>query len=135
MSKKVIINILNNLKTAGINNCKSISVKKTKTSFALIMLLYNEGYLNGFYLTNSKNIIVFLRYLNGNFLLKNLKIYGSSVKSKFVTYSKLLQMYKGPYENNYLLVLNTSYGLLTFDEIFRKNYRIGGELIFSINLY
>jgi ribosomal protein S8 len=134
MSKKIIIQVLNNLKIAGINHCSSILVKKTKTSLYLITLLYNEGYLNGFYLKNSSKILVFLKYYNGNCLLKNLLIYGNSLKPKYMTYNQLLQLYKGPYEHKYFLLLNTSYGFLTFEEIFRKNYHIGGEILFSINL-
>ena len=58
----MIFTILNNLKTAGLNTCATIIVKKNKTSLFLLNLLYNEGYLNGFYLKNSYKIIVFLKY-------------------------------------------------------------------------
>lgn len=135
MSKKILFQILNNLKSAGINNCASIVVKKNKTSLFIITLLYNEGYLNGFYLKNTSQILVFLKYYNGNFLLKNLQIYNTGLKPIYLKYKQLLQLYNGPYENKYFLLLNTSYGLLTFEEIFLKNYHIGGELILSINLY
>jgi ribosomal protein S8 len=134
MSKKVLFQVLNSLKAAGINNCSSIIVKKNKTSLFIITLLYNEGYLNGFYLKNASQILVFLKYYNGNFLLKNLYVYNEKLKPVYIKYKQLLQLYHGPYENKYFLLLSTSYGLMTFEEIFANNYQIGGELLFSINL-
>lgn len=135
MSKKSLFIFLNNLKIAGANNCSFITVKNSKYTLYLINLLYNEGYINGFFFKNKYTIIVFLKYFRGEFLLKNLKIYSTNNKPYFLKYKQLLRLYKGPLELNYFLLLNTSYGLLTFDEIFFNNYRIGGELLFSINLY
>lgn len=134
MSRKSLFIFLNTLKVAGLHNCSTVNVKSNKYINTLINLLYNEGYINGFFFKDKYTIVIYLKYYNGYFLLRNLKIYGSNVKPYYIKYKELLRMYKGPLEVNYFLLINTSYGLLTFEEIFLKNYHVGGEVIFSINL-
>src|SRR5688572_29673756 len=110
MTNKNIYIYLNLLKNASLNNCSTVQVKNTKHIFNITLLLYNEGFINGFYMKNNKYLVIFLKYYKGICLLKNLNLYGSFVNPYYISYIKLLRLKTGPIQNNYFILLNTSYG-------------------------
>jgi len=134
MSKKILIQSLIKVKNAGISNCNFVEVKNIKLNRDIFELLYKEGFISAVIVKNCFILIIVLKYYNGYFLLKNLKIFSNFIKPKYLSYDKLLKIYYGSYKMNYFMLLNTSYGLLTVQELFFRNYRIGGQVLFTIDL-
>ena len=133
MSSKNIFNLLIKLKNASKSNCAFLTVKYSSSSFPIINLLYKQGYISYFFFKNKYNIIISLKYFNGYSLLNNLQIYNNPIRPYYIKYRHILLFYNGLYKNHYFLLLSTSYGLLTLEEIIFNNYKIGGQVLFSIN--
>lgn len=135
MSKKILIQSLVKVKNAGISNCNFVEVKNIKLNRYIFDLLYREGFISGIIIKDRFKLIIILKYFNGYFLLKNLKIFSNLIKPYYLSYQKLLKIYRGNYKFNYFMLLNTSFGLVTIDEIFFRNLRIGGQVLFTIDLF
>jgi ribosomal protein S8 len=134
MSRKAIFEVLNRFKVGGIAKSSHVVVKNTKSVNCLLTILYAEGFISAFYLKNKYEIVVFLKYVNGLFLMKNMRVYSNNLKPAFFTYKKLCSVFRGPQRVHYFAVLSTSRGLLSLEEIFLSGVPIGGELLFTIDL-
>lgn len=131
---KHLYNLLSNIQTGITVRHRIVNVQRTRLNLEVLNLLYNEGFIDGFSISESEpnNIFVFLKYINGNPVLKKLKIISIPSKRVYVNYNTIITnlVFRG------VFVLTTNrYGLLLSDS-FRQNpegfIKCGGELLFQI---
>ena len=105
----------------------SVHIPNTIMNLKLIYLLYQEGYILGFFY-NKKRITVFLKYTESfKPVIKNIKKISSSGKRIFISYKTLLKLQI----NSGLLLLNTTKGLITSKKA-KDAFQIGGEVVCKI---
>lgn len=118
--KKMLWNMLSNIKNAQKINKTIIFQKKTYLCKTFLNLLWNEGLILGF---RDSNIInnYYEIFLKINFSIKNIKIVYKKRKHNFLT---LDQLWKINYTYE-LLIIMTKKGFLTLENC--KKNRIGGK--------
>ena len=124
----LISKIILKLKNAISLNKKFIFLPKNDFCINLIYLLYSEGFILSFYLTNSKKKIkVFLKNeSNGSSIIKNIKLISTPSNNHYLKYSHLTKLTNGIG----IIVLSTPYGLFTSNTCIKK--KIGGIAICHI---
>ena len=124
----LISKIILKLKNAISLNKKFIFLPKNDFCINLIYLLYSEGFILSFYLTNSKKKIkVFLKNeSNGSSIIKNIKLISTPSNNNYLKYNHLTKLTNGVG----IIVLSTPYGLFTSNSCVKK--KIGGVAICHI---
>ncbi len=124
----LISKIILKLKNAISLNKKFIFLPKNDFCINLLYLLYSEGFILGFYLTNSKKKIkIFLKTeSNGSFIIKNVKLISTPSNNHYLKYSHLTKLTNGIG----IIILSTPYGLFTSNSCIKK--KIGGIAICHI---
>lgn len=124
----LISKIILKLKNAISLNKKFIFLPKNDFCINLIYLLYSEGFILSFYLTNSKKKIkVFLKNeSNGSSIIKNIKLISTPSNNNYLKYNHLTKLTNGVG----IIVLSTPYGLFTSNSCVKK--KIGGIAICHI---
>ena len=124
----LISKIILKLKNAISLNKKFIFLPKNDFCINLLYLLYSEGFILGFYLTNSKNRIkIFLKTeSNGSSIIKNVKLISTPSNNHYLKYSHLTKLTNGIG----IIILSTPYGLFTSNSCIKK--KIGGVAICHI---
>ena len=110
-----------------------VRVKRSKLCVEVLNLLYSEGYIRGFSLSEktSNELIVFLKYNNGKPAIRGFENFSTAGRRVYCKSSFILTKLV----SNGLFVLSTSnHGLVTssFLNLIRKNEKCGGELMFKI---
>jgi|JI71714BRNA_FD_contig_41_917641_length_1894_multi_4_in_0_out_0_3 small subunit ribosomal protein S8 len=129
-----LANLLSNIQSGIIVRHKIVNVKRTKLNLEVLRLLYNEGFIEGFSVSQSKlhNFSVFLKYHDGQPVLKRLKVISLSTRRVYVNYNTIMKHLS----RTGIFVISTSkYGLICSDAYFNNDYKllnIGGELLFQI---
>lgn len=110
-------------------NSKLISVKVlySKICLKILALLYSEGYINGYYLTNDGMIIVKLKYHLNNNIFKGYQRISKPSRKVYYSAKKLKQKFY----NKPFVVVSTINGLLLHRYAILKN--IGGEVLFVLS--
>ena len=113
------------LKNAAMSRKEVITITYNKLNLELIVLLYNEGFLQT-YKTNIKlnSITIFLRYGNNKNIFKDLKIFSTPSRLIYVKYSDLCKIS----DKKVLLVFSTDKGFFTSLDC--KKNKIGGKFLF-----
>jgi len=124
----LISRIILKLKNAISLNKKFVFLPKNDFCINLIYLLYSEGFILSFYLTNSKKRIkIFLKTeSNGSSIIKNIKLISTSSNNNYLKYNHLTKLTNGVG----IIVLSTPYGLFTSNSCIKK--KIGGIAICHI---
>ena len=124
----LISKIILKLKNAISLNKKFIFLPKNYFCINLLYLLYSEGFILSFYLTDSKKRIkVFLKTeSNGSSIIKNIKLISTPSNNHYLKYSHLTKLTNGIG----IIVLSTPYGLFTSNTCIKK--KIGGIAICHI---
>ena len=124
----LISKIILKLKNAISLNKKFVFLPKNDFCINLIYLLYSEGFILSFYLTNSKKRIkIFLKTeSNGSSIIKNIKLISTSSNNNYLKYNHLTKLTNGVG----IIVLSTPYGLFTSNSCIKK--KIGGIAICHI---
>lgn len=124
----LISKIILKLKNAISLNKKFFFLPKNDFCINLIYLLYSEGFILSFYLTNSKKKIkVFLKNeSNGSSIIKNIKLISTPSNNNYLKYNHLTKLTNGVG----IIVLSTPYGLFTSNSCVKK--KIGGVAICHI---
>ena len=124
----LISKIILKLKNAISLNKKFIFLPKNDFCINLIYLLYSDGFILSFYLTNSKKKIkVFLKNeSNGSSIIKNIKLISTPSNNNYLKYNHLTKLTNGVG----IIVLSTPYGLFTSNSCIKK--KIGGVAICHI---
>jgi small subunit ribosomal protein S8 len=123
-----ISKIILKLKNAISLNKKFIFLPNNDFCINLIYLLYSEGFILSFHLTNSKKKIkVFLKTeSNGSSIIKNIKLISTPSNNSYLKYNHLTKLTDGVG----IIVLSTPYGLFTSNSCIKK--KIGGIAICHI---
>ena len=121
----LISKIILKLKNAISLNKKFIFLPKNDFCMNLLYLLYSEGLILGFCLTNSrKKMKIFLKTeSNGSSIIKDLKLISTPSDSYYLKYSHLTKLTNGIG----IIILSTPYGLFTSSSCIKK--KIGGVAI------
>ena len=124
----LISKIILKLKNAISLHKKFIFLPKNYFCINLLYLLYSEGFILSFYLTDSKKRIkVFLKTeSNGSSIIKNIKLISTPSNNHYLKYSHLTKLTNGIG----IIVLSTPYGLFTSNTCIKK--KIGGIAICHI---
>jgi ribosomal protein S8 len=119
------IKFLLTLKTCSLAKKESILIQYHKKNFDLLYILYKEGLIQSFNLTDfNKKIFIYLRYYYNRTLLNSIKIISKPSNNKYL---KLKDLYKLNYKKK-LFILSTSKGLKTLFDC--KVNNLGGKLLF-----
>lgn len=127
-------NLLSNIQTGLTVRHQITHVRRTRINLEVLKLLYSEGFINGFSISDKKpnNISVFLKYKNGLPVIKRLKIISIPSKKVFVSYNTIVKdlVFTG------VFVLSTNHYGLVISDSFVKNpdnfIKTGGEVLFQI---
>lgn len=127
-------NLLSNIQTGLTVRHQITHVRRTRINLEVLNLLYSEGFINGFSISDKKpnSISVFLKYKNGMPVMKRLKIVSIPSKKVFVSYDTIIKdlIFTG------VFVLSTDrYGLVLSDSFIKNpdNFlKTGGEVLFQI---
>ncbi len=124
----LISKIILKLKNAISLNKKFIFLPKNDFCMNLLYLLYSEGLILGFCLTNSrKKMKIFLKTeSNGSSIIKNVKLISTPGNNHYLKYSHLTKLTNGIG----IIILSTPYGLFTSNTCIKK--KIGGIAICHI---
>lgn len=117
------------IKTSIIRRNLNAKVKYTRKFYNLVLFLYKEGLISGYFIDQSKKeIIIYLKYYANSNLLSRIKVYkNDKYKSSFKTIKELNKFAK--YGN--FLCVSTNRGLLTLGECIIFN--VGGRIIFELS--
>lgn len=129
-----LANLLSNIQSGIIVRHKIVNVKRTKLNLEVLRLLYEEGFIDGFSISEDKpkNFSVFLKYKDGEPVLKKLKVISLPTRRVYVNYNTI----KKELSRIGIFVVSTSrYGLVCTDSYFNNDEKLlnmGGELLFQI---
>jgi small subunit ribosomal protein S8 len=110
----------------GISKKKfSVSTPKTKLCAQFLNVLWDEGYILGYSLSqkNPKNFEIFLKYYKKNSVIKVLK---SVSKPSLKIYCTIKELWKFNYNLGNIFI-STNKGILTINHC--KKFNIGGEIL------
>jgi len=126
--KKLFKNAIIELKNSQISKRKFIFQPKTKLTISLLNVLWNEGFILGYKVSDFdfKSLKVFLKYRKNKPVINSIKLI-SKPGRRF--YYKASQLWKLDSKKK-LFVLSTSKGLMTVHEC--KKTCIGGQPLFII---
>jgi ribosomal protein S8 len=122
--KKIILNFLIQLKNISKLGDTSFEIKNSLKLKPLLILLYNEGYIQTFSFIKNNKVVIYTRNCNIN-PLNLLKLWGVSSKKKYVTYNEISKFSN----KNNLLVLSTHKGYKSLYDC--KKNKLGGRLYLS----
>jgi ribosomal protein S8 len=110
-------------------NIKLLHINFQNVKFCLRILdtLVNMGYIRGYKIQNKNSILILLKYHKGYGVIDEISCISKPNKRVYITVQDLWKI--GDLKNIFL-VLNTSSGLLTHNNAFKKNK--GGEVLFKI---
>lgn len=120
---------LTSIKNSTINKNKSVDLPYLKTTWQLVKILKNEGFIESFSISeNSNRIIVILKYEDKykKPLITNLKQISKPGRRVYVNWKQVPQLLGGLG----ILILSTSRGIITNKQA--RSLKIGGELLCSI---
>jgi len=121
MNLDIISDFVAKFNMGRIRKVNIIKIKKTKISFKLLTILYNEGYISNFII--KKNFFFVFLPIKNCFI--KFYRYSTSGNRIFLSYLDLLRSHK-----NEVLILSTSQGLILTNVAIKK--KIGGEPIIKI---
>ena len=108
-----------------------ISIKYSKECINILKILQKEGYIRGYQILSSENkseILIFLKYIQYKPVITNI------IKEKKNTHISLLKikdiMNKKLYRGLGIIIVSTSYGVLSGDQCLEKN--TGGILLLKV---
>ncbi len=132
-----ISDTLTRIRNANLIHKSTVVILNTKTNTKICEILYNEGFINNFFVleSNKNELIVNLKYKNtslnpnsfrGKPCITNLKRISKPGLRVYSNYKEIPKILGGLG----ILIISTSQGLLTDKEA--RRYHIGGELICAV---
>ena len=133
MNLNLLSCLLNNLYSANLNLKQNIIINYNKLNYEILTILKKENYINSFYLilnTDFTKIKINLNY-KGKWQKKPLISLIKKINLEtYLSYKKLYNTYKILKYNQGLMLLSTTYGILSHKDAL--NLKIGGKLLFYI---
>jgi len=126
--KNNLWNISANLKNGQISRRNSIYQPKTKLTIAFLNILWDEGFILGYKVSNSNaNLLkIFLKYKNKNPVINSIRFI---FKPSRCIYYSVPELWKLDSKKS-IVILTTSKGLMAIDEC--KKSQTGGKPLFII---
>jgi ribosomal protein S8 len=121
-----IITLLLQLKNISLLNKEFCQVKLSKKNLILVNFLYKENFIQSFFITKKKSILLFIRYFTIQNFFKNLKFISIPSLSYFFKYTDICNFTK----KKKIFIFSTTQGILTSNSC--KEQKIGGKLLFCI---
>jgi small subunit ribosomal protein S8 len=118
---------------AGIKNGYSakkikISQPRNKLCAKMLNIFYKEGFIKNYRVdpSNSKNFVIFLKYINGTPIITQLDAVSTPSKKVYINARDLWKLHNGIN----VLIMSTTKGFLTDREC--KELHLGGEIFCKI---
>ena len=127
MSLYTLSNLLISIKNGYIARKSTVSIKFSLFVLKVLKILYIEGFINSYFISNKGKIIIKLKYYQNSKLFNQLKVISKPGKRVYLTSRELKRKY---YYYNFVLI-STTQGLMTHKLAIRKN--LGGEILFTLN--
>lgn len=126
--KNTLWNISANLKNSQISRRNAMYEPKTALTIAFLDILWNEGFILGYKVSNSDSTIlkIFLKYKNGNPVINSIKFVCKPSRNIYYSVSQLWKLDS----KKSFVILTTSKGLKTVYDC--KKNQIGGKPLFII---
>lgn len=119
-----IYDLLIKIKNGQIAKKNYICLPKNKLFLKILKIIYNEGYIKHYSISNDTNKVkVWLKYYNNIPTIKNLSFFPVKKNSIFLSLIKIWKIDS----DLQLLILSTNKGFLSGKE--SKKYKVGGKLI------
>jgi len=124
MSNKLALFV--NLIKLNLSRNKLIAkVPYSKLNLNILKILYNEGYIRGFKVTENF-IFIYLKLNNNKPAFKDIVFFSQKNKNNYISYKKLILFFG---LKNFMII-STNMGLLTLEQCFL--YKQGGQLLILI---
>ena len=118
------------IRNASITKFPEVIVRRSKFIIKVLNWFYIEGYIRGFSFLNNKQLVVKLKYIYNQPLIKQLDQVSTPSKKFYFSLKKLKRLIKNKRHLGDIYIISTSQGLLTLNQCILK--KIGGILIFKI---
>jgi len=119
--------MLSSIKNGSTSFKSRVHVPTTKVNSQLSILLYNQGYIRGFFI-NDKRTTILLKFTEElKPVIKNIKIVSTPGRPVVISHKTLSKLPK----NCGSFILSTNKGLLTLNEALHQ-YKIGGQVLCKI---
>jgi small subunit ribosomal protein S8 len=127
-------NLLSNIQSGVTVKHHIVSVRRTKLNLEVLKLLYREGFISGFSISPDKlnNVAVFLKYQNGNPVLRKLRLISIPSKRVYVSYDTII---KKLVRSGVFVISTSTQGLVLTENYLQhdsKFLNVGGELLFQV---
>lgn len=129
MSSVHLANMLMQIKCGYNSKSKIIYCRYNNICIKILYLLFNNGFIDGFFLTKNGLVGIKLKYYLNNAVINNITLYSTTGNRKY--YSSLL-LYK-KFKNMSCVVVSTHLGIMLHKDAIFKN--IGGEVLFYLNFF
>lgn len=104
-----------------------ISIIKSHLCIDILNVLYREGYIRGYSVKTTKNMIyVYLKYIDNKPVITEIKRISKPGRRYYINNKQLDDLYNGLG----ILILTTSKGVIS--NRLAKEYKLGGELICTV---
>jgi small subunit ribosomal protein S8 len=127
-------NLLSNIQSGLTVRHHVVSVKRTKLNLEVLNLLYIEGFIIGFGMSQTKlnSIAVFLKYKDNKPVLKRLRIISVPSKRVYVNYNTIMRTLV---RSGIFVISTSTLGIVSTENYTRNDSKflnVGGELLFQI---
>jgi len=127
-------NLLSNIQSGLTVRHRVVSVRRTKLNLEVLNLLYREGFIIGFGMSQNKldSVAVFLKYKDNKPVLQRLRIISVPSKRVYVNYNTIM---RNLVRSGIFVVSTNTLGVVSTESYTRNDSRflnVGGELLFQI---
>jgi len=120
----LVSDMISRIRVGYITKKSFVKVLNSVFCCKILNILLKEGYILA-YEQNGYNCLVFLKYSDGNSVIKNITALSTPRRMQRITFLELQRKNTQPF-----LILSTSFGLLAGDAAIKK--RVGGLLILAV---
>lgn len=120
----LLANLVSQIKVGSVQHRNFVDVKKNKLIIQVCLFLEELGYITNFYVKGT-HVRIFLKFVGGRSLLKDIELCSKSSKKIYISYAKLksFSRYK-------IFILSTEYGLVTNKQALE--HKVGGVVLISV---
>jgi len=105
-------------------NRLNIKAPYSKLNINVLQILYHEGYIRGFKVTNKQESVhIYLKIVENRNIFKDLIYFSSTNRKNYISYKRLMLLFG----LKHFAIISTNLGLLTLEQCFL--YRKGGQLV------
>jgi ribosomal protein S8 len=125
-----LANFVSCFKSAIISRKSCVEIPFTKFNYEVLKLLKNRGFISSFSEINLKKIIIFFKFSNNNYFLKDIRLGSKPSKLIYTNYLKLSYKVK----QNIFLLISNSKGLFFINLSLYTYSKVGGKVLMIIKI-